>query len=346
MSDSSYTRGGGELRLSNLGQLELLRGMVGRAVPLRTTVRGFSMAPFIRDEDVLTITPLNGRAPRVGEVVAFTLPYTGRLAIHRVIAAVDEARIIRGDNRPEPDGLVPCAAILGRVTRIERRGREVRLGLGPEGRLIAWLQRAHMLGNLMRAVAWAHYAAWPQFAALPGAWWYRARTSEAGHVWARIFGPRAVIGEATREDMHAVQERFTPGRSQDEAQPAPNLTNYVARRRGEIAGFVQLVRHPESHFPWVGYWLFSLHVWEPYRRLGIGRQLTDRVIDQASAEGARELWLVVFEDNLRAIRLYRRLGFEQVTLAALDPQLVEEREKTGRRRVVMRRELSTPSCRA
>jgi hypothetical protein len=104
MPDSSFTRGGGELRLSNLGQLALLRGMAERGVPLRTTVRGFSMAPFIRDEDVLTIKPLNGRAPRPGEVVAFTLPHTGRLAIHRVIAAVDEARIIRGDNRPEPDG--------------------------------------------------------------------------------------------------------------------------------------------------------------------------------------------------------------------------------------------------
>jgi hypothetical protein len=31
---------GGELRLSNAGQLEMLRGMVERGVPLRTKVRG------------------------------------------------------------------------------------------------------------------------------------------------------------------------------------------------------------------------------------------------------------------------------------------------------------------
>lgn len=153
MSESSFIRSGGELRLSNLGQLELLRGMVARGVPLRTTVRGFSMAPFIRDEDVLTITPLNGRAPRLGEVVAFVQPDTGRLAIHRVIAAVGAGWLMRGDNSPEPDGIVPRENLLGVVTRVERNGRDVRLGLGAERGLIALLLRANALTPLV-------YLAW------------------------------------------------------------------------------------------------------------------------------------------------------------------------------------------
>jgi len=155
MADSlSFTHPGGELHLSNLGQLELLRGMVERGRPLRTTVRGFSMSPFICDDDVLTIVPMNSRAPRVGEVVAFTLPDSGRLAIHRIVARAGTGWLLRGDNCPETDGVVARENIIGRVVRVERQGRQVRLGLGAEARLIAWLQRAHVLMGAVQVLGW------------------------------------------------------------------------------------------------------------------------------------------------------------------------------------------------
>jgi hypothetical protein len=54
---SPFVSQGGELRLSNPGQRELLRAVAERGAALCTTVRGFSMSPFICDEDVLTIAP-------------------------------------------------------------------------------------------------------------------------------------------------------------------------------------------------------------------------------------------------------------------------------------------------
>jgi hypothetical protein len=147
-----FVHSGGELHLSNLGQAELLRAATERGVPLRTRVRGFSMSPFIRDEDVLTIAPMKGGAPRIGEVVAFVQPDARRLAVHRVIARVDGGWLVRGDNSPDADGVVTRESILGVVRRVERKGRIVRMGLGVEARLIAWLQRAHIL---MRAVCMA-----------------------------------------------------------------------------------------------------------------------------------------------------------------------------------------------
>ena len=98
-SDSSlFVSRGGELHLSNLGQMQLLRSAAERGVPLRMMVRGFSMTPCIRDGDVLTIAPLRGSVPRVGEVVAFSMPDTGRLAIHRVIARLGTGWLMRGDD--------------------------------------------------------------------------------------------------------------------------------------------------------------------------------------------------------------------------------------------------------
>ncbi len=171
---SSFVLPGGELHLSNPGQLELLRGMVERGVPLRTTVRGSSMSPFIRDEDVLTIAPMHARALRVGEVVAFVQPDTGRLAIHRIIARMGADWLVRGDNCLAADGVVARESIIGRVTRVERQGRVVRFGLGGEMRVLAWLVRGEVLLHIValwyfprRVVGFALRRA----QALP---WYRA----------------------------------------------------------------------------------------------------------------------------------------------------------------------------
>jgi len=142
---SPFVSVGGELHLSNRDQLQLLQAVTVRGARFRTTARGYSMSPFIRHQDVLTIAPLNGVVLRVGEVVAFILPGCDRLAIHRVIALADDGWMIRGDNVSQADGVVSCERILGRVTRVERRGRTVHFGLGKEARLIAWLQRADML---------------------------------------------------------------------------------------------------------------------------------------------------------------------------------------------------------
>ncbi|MFO8164067.1 MAG: S24/S26 family peptidase [Desulfatiglandales bacterium] len=147
---SPYVSHGAQLSLSNLGQLELLRGMNERGVPLRTTVRGFSMHPFIKDQDVLTISPIHDSEPQVGDVVAFIHPHTGKLVIHRVITRTAAGWQLKGDNSTETDLLSAREHIIGRVTRIERKGQDVRLGLGLERRLIAALTRYQILTILKK----------------------------------------------------------------------------------------------------------------------------------------------------------------------------------------------------
>jgi ribosomal protein S18 acetylase RimI-like enzyme len=48
----------------------------------------------------------------------------------------------------------------------------------------------------------------------------------------------------------------------------------------------------------------------------------------------------VHDDNGRAIRLYRKLGFEHITLPALEPVFAAEAQQCRRRRIVMRKHLS------
>jgi|WetSurMetagenome_2_1015567.scaffolds.fasta_scaffold63135_3 hypothetical protein len=122
------------------------------------------MSPFIKDGDVITVAPL--RPPRgnpnaltgsprrageanacgIGQVVAFVSPGSNRLVVHRIIGRHESRSIIQGDSL---SGFVADAVhpddILGRVVRVERSKKRVRLGLGPERYAIAILSRAGLL---------------------------------------------------------------------------------------------------------------------------------------------------------------------------------------------------------
>jgi hypothetical protein len=135
-----------ELPLSGPALLELMRAVLVRGLPFRFRARGWSMAPFIRDGDVITVSPFRRARPGIGEVVAFTRPGTENVVVHRVLSRRGPAAFIQGDSVPGcGDGLIPAENLLGRVTRIERNGQEVWLGLGPERYAIAWLSRTRRL---------------------------------------------------------------------------------------------------------------------------------------------------------------------------------------------------------
>ena len=145
---------GAELPLSGAALLELMQAVFARGMPFRFRARGWSMAPFIRDGDVISVSPRQQTPARTGQVVAFIHPETGKLVVHRVIGKRDNACLIQGDNVPDGvDGLIPEASVLGRVTRVERGGRSVWLGLGPERYAIAYLSRTGMLVPIIVRIA-------------------------------------------------------------------------------------------------------------------------------------------------------------------------------------------------
>lgn len=122
--------------------------MLARGVPFRFEARGYSMAPFIRNGDVVTISPLRGRLACFGEVVAFANSTEG-LVVHRVVARGPGGYEIRADNPGGRDDIVPATSVFGAVTRVERRGHSVRLGLGPERALVGVLVRLGLLQPLV-----------------------------------------------------------------------------------------------------------------------------------------------------------------------------------------------------
>jgi hypothetical protein len=153
-----YVAIGGDQPLSAQALADLLPAVLARGVPFRFAAGGWSMAPFIRDGDVVTIAPLT-RSARLGDVVAVRGPGGRGIVVHRVVALRRSVCTIRADNCERDDGDAPRADILGTVIRVDRGPHRVRLGLGPERAVIAVLSRRAMLQPLvvtargLRAVA-------------------------------------------------------------------------------------------------------------------------------------------------------------------------------------------------
>ena len=139
------------LSIPGTALIEIMQAVHSKGMPFRFSASGCSMAPFIRDGDIISVSPPSSRLPGMGDVVAFLHPETKLLCVHRVLSCNKGALLIQGDNSPgKPDGIIPMEAIMGRVTRVERGGRSVRLGLGPERIPLALLSRSGLLDIIRR----------------------------------------------------------------------------------------------------------------------------------------------------------------------------------------------------
>ena len=118
---------------------------------MRFQVNGFSMSPFIQDNDIITVSPTVDSPIELGRPVGFIHPVTKKLVIHRVVDERNGGYVIKGDNIFQVDGLIPKEDILGCVTKIERNGKSVRIGLGLLGPAIAFLSRIKLLPLLGRS---------------------------------------------------------------------------------------------------------------------------------------------------------------------------------------------------
>jgi [ribosomal protein S18]-alanine N-acetyltransferase len=75
---------------------------------------------------------------------------------------------------------------------------------------------------------------------------------------------------------------------------------------GHIIGYgVMSLGAGEAH-------ILNVCVREEFRTVGFGRRLLDHLLELATAAGVSEAFLEVRPSNLAAIRLYQKLGFEQI----------------------------------
>jgi len=136
-----YQKKQSEITLSPEALLTIARTVLGKGIPFRFRAGGFSMSPFIRDGDVITVSPLKNGHISTGDVVAAFHSLNRKVFLHRVVRKIGNLYLLKGDNCPEADGMFPRENIMGKVTKIERSQRKKLFGLGAEKFVIAALSR-------------------------------------------------------------------------------------------------------------------------------------------------------------------------------------------------------------
>jgi len=127
----------------------LLEGLLRDGLSARLEVTGRSMAPFLRSGDRVTVKPADADRLSLGDVVVF-IAGGQALTVHRIVGWSGEAIRPRGDMARQEDAPLARHEVLGVVTRVEREGRRLRLGLGPERSFIARLSRLGAFARLAR----------------------------------------------------------------------------------------------------------------------------------------------------------------------------------------------------
>ena len=157
MERTALVRDRGELPLSGASLTELMRSVLAKDKAFRFRVKGWSMSPFVKEGDVVTVSPLRGREPRTGEIVAFLHPKSGHAAVHRVVRrTAPGVFLLRGDNSRGTEGPIAVERILGFVSEIVRNGRPVKAAHGPLAPVIAVLSRT---GGLVLGLGFLRKAA-------------------------------------------------------------------------------------------------------------------------------------------------------------------------------------------
>jgi len=88
------------------------------------------------------------------------------------------------------------------------------------------------------------------------------------------------------------------------------LTGYVWEQDGRIVGNASLIPFRDKGKR--VYLIANVATHPEYRRRGIGRALTERVMKLARDKKTTALWLHVRDDNPGAIKLYADLGFQEI----------------------------------
>ena len=339
-----------EVRLGPEEFTELSTEILGQGRTLRFKARGFSMWPFVRDGDTLTVQSAQADALRVGDI-AFYIGDGDSPVAHRVIARqIADGQLVlrtRGDALSGAAELVRPEAVLGRVVSIERGDRSIAPNRGLR-RLtsLAWIRLQPLSSLLARPRCALRRSAARTLDHLQGLRPYQAAAR-------KVLGKRVQYCVATPEDAAHLRRLYgrrdapefaaTEGSPPDALAHSPDRLRVVVATVGEkIAAAATISRREAAETPCPDRWLLDVRVRARYRGAGVDEGLLRMALEIATQEGAALVCLMVPDDNPAGAAAYRDMGFEPTSIPELDRELRQAAQRGERRHIIIAKPLDVP----
>jgi len=335
---------------SEIDLLALSKDILKKGKSIRFQAKGWSMRPFIRDGDFITVSPVEDSSLKIGDVVLY-LGTGNRIIVHRIINTYKKERrlilLIKGDANFSSAERVDTQNVLGKVTLRERNGRLKRLDtklqqiigvfvagispfsqwIYPAGSLVKQSGRK-ILGNILEKIQGLSIYGLLVKKFIKGDILYKCVSQDE-------------VNSLPEEELKLDFGKASPGRKKKRTESKDSDYCFVAQRKGRIIGSVTLSKFPQRDYPYEGWWIFGLGVSRRYRGLGIGEKLTKMALETAVKHKSLEIKLLAFEDAKRARNLYQKLGFHRISIPELDNQLIQEAKKTLRRRIILAKNIKS-----
>ena len=127
----------------------------------------------------------------------------------------------------------------------------------------------------------------------------------------RLFRETYAVGYDPADIDHYVAHAFSPEQQTLELVEPGGRVLVVEDSHGELLGYAHLRQTPVPA-PLAGRFAVEIsrfYVDRPWHGRGIARVLMSACIAEARSRGAEALWLLVYQDNPRAVAFYEKSGF-------------------------------------
>lgn len=125
---------------------ELITAVLAKGADFRFQAKGSSMSPFIKDKDIIIVTPVSSKnMPKVGRVAVFRNKFSQNITVHRIVFKKKDCFLMKGDNLKGYDGFFHFNHILGIVSSVERNNKKIWFG----GNIIAFFSLLKFLNCIL-----------------------------------------------------------------------------------------------------------------------------------------------------------------------------------------------------